>query len=412
MKQTSQPELNQGKIASVYSTLNADGMQEALRERCRNTALAFCAAILESEVQSLCGAPFARKGEELYRRGGSEETTVILEDGKVRVRRPRVRGPEGEVPLETLSKLQSQDLLDERIRESMLLGVSTRNYERVVNGYAKKLGVTKSSVSRAFTRASQKELDIINTGRLDEHEFVAIVLDGIEVAGTTIVAALGITSELKKVPIGLREGDSENAEVVQDLLSSLRERGFTLHCDKLLALLDGSKALKKALRAFFGERVLIQRCWLHKARNICAYLPKTYHGQVSWRMKRLMNLQSLGDAKHEYGSFHRWLAELSEAAAESLDEAGDELLTLHVLGVSGDLRKSLSTTNMLESLFSVVRNGIVRNKRYRLRSQQKLRWIATAVLEHHRTRMRRVRGIAQRNVLIAALGQKVDSKVA
>ena len=104
--------------------------------------------------------------------------------------------------------------------------------------------------------------------------------------------------------------------------------------------------------------------------------------------------------------------EISDAAADSLDEAGDELLTLHALGVSGDLRKSLSTTNTLESLFSVVRTGIGRNKRYPLRSQQKMRWIASATLEHQRTKMRRIRGIAQRNVLIAALGQKVDLKVA
>ena len=412
MKKTSVQVLNQERIAAVYSTVSAEGMQAELRQRCRNAALLLCEAILESEVETLCGAPFARKGERLNHRGGSEETTVIVEDGKVRIRRPRVRGVKGEVPLESLEKLQSQDLLDERIRESMLLGVSTRNYAPVVAGYSKKLGISKSNVSRAFKRASQKELDTINEGILDAYEFVAILLDGIEVAGTTVIAALGITSELKKVPLGLREGDSENAEVVHDLLSSLQERGFKLHCEKLLAILDGSKALKKALRSLFGERVLIQRCWLHKARNISAYLPKKFHGQLNWRMKKLMSLKSLSEAKQEYLSLHRWLAEISEAAAESLDEAGDELLTLHSLGISGALRKSLSTTNSIESLFSVVRTGIVRNKRYRFGSKQKLRWIASAILQHFRTKMRKLRGVAQSANLIAALGKNVELKAA
>ena len=412
MNNTSRRALNQEKVVEIRRNLSGFALQDELRERCRSAALEFCEALLQQEVEALCGAPFARKGEGQYHRGGSEETTVIVEDGKVRMRRPRVRGAEGEIALRTLEKLQEQDLLDERMRESMLLGVSTRNYGRVVNGYSKKLGISKSNVSRAFKRASQKELDCINQGSLEEHEFVALMIDGIEIAGTVVIAALGITSELKKVPLGLKEGDTENAAVVQDLLSSLEVRGFKLHCDKLLAILDGSKALKKGLKAVFGDKLIVQRCWLHKARNICAYLPKKLHGQLNWRMKRLMNLRSFSEAQKEYGTLRHWLEEISDAAAESLDEAGEELLTLHALGITGELRKSLSSTNLIESLFSVVRAALVRVKRHRLSSKQKLRWVASAILEHHRSKMRKLRGVNQKHVLIAALSSKLELKAA
>ena len=288
----------------------------------------------------------------------------------------------------------------------------------MVSRYEKKLGISKSSASRAFKRASQKELDIINQGSLEEHRFVALVVDGIELSGTTVVAVLGITAELKKIPIGLKEGDTENSEVVRDLLSTLQDRGFSLACDKLLAIVDGSKALKKGLQSVFGERLLIQRCYLHKARNICGYLPKQFHRQLNWRMKRLMNLKSLSEAEKEVQSLRRWLSEIwlsdiSDAAVASLDEAGEELLTLHRLGITGELRKSLSSTNLIESLFSVVRTTTNRTKRFRLRSEQKLRWVAAIVLEHHRSKMRKLRGINQRQALLNALNSiKVELRAA
>ena len=403
MKHTSVRELNQEELLSVVGAAGSAELQKALRERCRNAALEFCEALLREEVESLCGKQFSRKDEFLFHRGGSERTSVIIDNGKERIKRPRVRSKDGEIPLETLNQLRDQDLLDERVLQSMLRGVSTRNYEPVVNGYAKKLGVKKSSVSRAFKRASQKELDVINHGSLESHEFVALMIDGIEIAGSVVVAALGITSELDKVPIGLKEGDTENAEVVKDLLSSLQERGFKLACEQILAIIDGSKALAKGLKAVFGERLLIQRCYIHKARNICSYLPKGYHSKLNWRMKRLMNLRHFAEARNELDELRKWLESISEAAAESLDEAGMELLTLHQLGIAGQLRKSLASTNLIESLFSVVRTTLGRTKRFRGSSRQKMRWVAAIILEHHRSKMRKLRGFNQKEALSNAL---------
>ncbi len=284
--------------------------------------------------------------------------------------------------------------------------MSSRNYEQVIDGYTQKLGVSRSSVSRAFIRASQKDLDRINEGPLGGERFVALMIDGLEIGGRTVVAALGITADMVKVPLGLREGNTENSEVVRDLLASIQERGFTLHCERLLAVIDGAKALRKALTQVFGDRVLIHRCWLHKLRNLRSYVPERAYGSLHWRLKKLMSLNSQAAARRELATLRDWLAALSAEAAASIEEVGEELLTLHGLGITGELRKSLASTNLIESLFSVVREKIQRVKNWQgRRSNQILRWMASAI-SAHRQKMRRVRGMAQAAALIAALGPR------
>jgi len=232
------------------------------------------------------------------------------------------------------------------------------------------------------------------------------MIDSLEIGGRTVVAALGITAEMDKIPVGLREGDTANSEVVKDLLTSIQERGFTLQCERLLAVIDGAKALKKALRQVFGERVVIQRCWLHKERNLRAYLPERVHGTLHWRMKKLMTLTSLSEARKELATLREWVAGLSADAAAALNEVGEELLTLHALGLTGELRKGVACTNLIESLFAVVREKIQRVKNWKARrSSQSLRRVASSILAHRKKR-RRVRGMAQAKELVAALGLK------
>jgi len=194
--------------------------------------------------------------------------------------------------------------------------------------------------------------------------------------------------------------------VVKDLLASLHERGFTLHCERLLAVIDGAKALKKALRAVFGERGIVARCWVHKERTLRGSLPERVHGTRHWRLKKLMALNSLADARTELAALREWVGGLSAQATASLAEVGEELLTLHALGISGELRKSLSSTNPIESLFSVVRDKPHRVKNGKSqRSQQILRWVASSILAH-RKKMRRVRGMTQAEELVTALGRR------
>jgi transposase-like protein len=406
MHETRSGRETQGELLNIIAGLEPGAIQEVLLERAKQAALTMAVALLEQDAETLCGQRYERKSAGLGYRGGHEQTSVIVEGARYAVCRPRVRKNNREVALPTLAKLQSQDLLDQQMRQRMVLGVSTRNYDQVIDGYSEKLGVSRSSVSRAFIRASQKDLDTINEGKLADHSFVALLIDGVEIGGRTVVAALGITAAMEKIPIGLREGDTENNEVVKDLLASLHERGFTLHCERLLAIIDGAKALKKALRAVFGERVIMARCWLHKERNLRGYLPERVHGMLHWRLKKLMALNALADARTELAALREWVGGLSVQAASSLDEVGEELLTLHALGLTGELRKSWSSTNLIESLFSVVRAKIHRVKNWKSqRSQQILRWVATSILAH-RKKMRRVRGMAQAEALITALGRR------
>jgi transposase-like protein len=153
-----------------------------------------------------------------------------------------------------------------------------------------------------------------------------------------------------------------------------------------------------------GERLVLARCWLPKERNLRAYLPERVHGTLHWRLKKVMTLNSLGDGRKELTALREWVAGLSAQAAASLDEVGEELLTLHALGITGELRKSLACTNLIESLFAVVREKIQRVKNWKARrSNQVLRWVASSIVAH-RKKMRRVRGMTQAKELMAALG--------
>jgi putative transposase len=384
-------------------------IETALLERSKQAAFAFGVELLEQEASTLCGAPFVRKGEELCHRGGSEISSIMLDGAKYPFRRPRVHNDEGEVSLKTLGKLRDQDLFDEKIKTRMMLGATTRNYRGIVDSYAKKLSVSKSTVSRAFVRASQKDLDDINTSDLRAEPFVAILIDGICFSDRTVIGAVGVTADLRKVVLGIREGDTENSEVVKDLLSSLIERGFRLHCEKLLAVIDGGKALKKALKDVFGERVIIQRCYLHKYRNLKGYVPERYHKQLHWRMKKMMGLVSFDEALEELISFTQWLAQISQDAESSMKEVGEELLTVHRLRLPKELRRSLASTNLIESLFGVVRLKTNRVNNWKKDASQITRWVASS-LKAHAPQMRRLSGHKYADVLISALGRQIDQE--
>ena len=409
-KRPEKPSLNQGEIVSVFKSLDSGGIQAVMEEQAKRAALAFGLELLELDTLELCGERYRHLEGREYWRYGTEETSILVGGARQRVRRPRVRGADGEAELPSLKKLRDQDLLDGEMKEKMLLGVSTRNYSEAIEGYKGKFGDSKSSVSRAFDRASKKDLDAINHSDLSQYSFIGLVLDGLEIKARTVIAAVGVTHELEKIPLGLIDGSSENSKVVTDLLQSLLERGFTRHCERLLCVLDGSKALSKAVRDVFGDAVLIQRCWFHKLRNLEGYLPQEKHQELHHRMNRMMNLDRYKDAKEELRKLRDWLMQTSEQAANSLDEAGGELLTLHRLGVPLALRKSLDSTNIIESLFSVVRQKLHNVKNWNSSNpNRKMQWIASAML-HHKKKMRKLRGMKHCDLLVQALGVKVDQQ--
>lgn len=387
-------------VSQLSEALSSIDVQEMLMTRAKNAVLATAIELMEQDMERLCGKPFTRKSDEgLCHRGGSEQTSLMVDGAKLSVRRPRARKGGEEIELPSLEKMRDRELLDNQMFARIIRGVSTRNYEAVINGFSEKTGVSKSSVSRAFKRASKKDLEAINGADLSEYGFVAILVDGTGVGETTQVIAVGITDDNQKIPLGLIEGTTENGSVVKDLLTSIISRGFRLSARRLLAVLDGGKALRHAVKAVWGEACLIQRCWIHKLRNIKDYIPEVNHGQLWQRMKKMMGLNSHAAAERELESLADWLSTISPDAEKSLREAGRELLTVHELGLVGTFRKSLSSTNIIESLIGIAKGKMknVKNWNYhpstkaKLPRDKALRWTAMAI-QSHRDKMRRLRG--------------------
>ena len=205
----------------AFEVTSAD-IQKLFMERAKNAVAALGLELLEQDARKLAGAPFSRKSDELLYRGGSAKTSLLIDGGKVQIERPRVKDHKGrEVALPIMEKLRDQDLLDEQIANRLILGVSTRNYQPVVDSFSKKTGVSKSSVSRAFVRASQKDLDAISNADLSAHKFVGLVVDGTYFGDKIVIVAAGITSDCRKIPLGIKEGSTENAAIVKDLLNSI-----------------------------------------------------------------------------------------------------------------------------------------------------------------------------------------------
>ena len=253
--------INSHDPSQLTKELTSVEVAELLLQGAKDALLRTAVELMNQDVERLCGKAFSRKVlEGRCHRGGSEVTSLIADGGKYRMKRPRVRKDGKEVPLPSLEKMRDLDLLDQDMLARVVRGVSTRNYEAVINGFSDKTGIKKSSVSRAFKRASKKDLDNINGRDLSGYKFVGILIDGTNVGGSCQVVAVGITDESQKIPLGLKEGTTENAEVIKDLLTSLVARGFAFARDRLLAVLDGGKALRAAVKALWGDRVLIQRC--------------------------------------------------------------------------------------------------------------------------------------------------------
>ena len=309
-------------------------------------------------------------------------------------------GQSSEVELSRVGALQSREALDADVLGKLVRGISTRNYDGALGVVANGLGLQKSAVSESFVRASKNDLDAINSRRLDEHTFVAVFIDGQHFADTAVLCALGVTTNGTKIVLGLRDGASENSEVVKDLHAELERRGLTI-TPRALFVLDGGKALHRGVRDTFGGRAVIQRCQLHKKRNVKSYLPKAWHAGLDRKLDAAYGMTLYADAKRALEQIVRWLEQHSESAAESLREGMEETLTVHRLGLTGALRKTFATTNPIESLFSVVEEKCRRVKRWRGASMV-LRWTASACVWHAK-RMRRVKGFRDIPQLITAL---------
>jgi len=292
----------------------------------------------------------------------------------------------------------------------VLAGVKMRRYERCLDDLCEGYGVRRSSISRHWKQVSAKALRELAERALGELELAVIVIDGVRFREVCVVVALGVDYKGHKHVLGLYSGATENGATCQGLLDDLVRRGLDPK-RQYLFVIDGSKAVRAAIRDTFGTEALVQRCQVHKKRNVKEHLPKCYHRALSLRLSAAWKMSSYADARAELDKTLRWLEDLSPSAAESLREGMEETLTLHRLDVPPSLRRSLSSTNLIESCFSTTRERVRSVKRWRGEAQV-MRWAGTMLVEAEKG-FRRVQGYAALPVLLSKLGiSGVDDKEA
>lgn len=360
--------------------------------------------LFKEEVDRLCGPSFSRKIDGRCHRGGSDPGSVKLQGQQIQVKKPRVKFDGEEIQLESYQAFQDFDLLCDRVMKHMITGVSTRNYEPLLDQITKSTGLKKSSVSKAFVQGSEAALDEINSRDLSPFRFFSTMIDGVEFGGRMVIVAMGITDKGKKLLLGLRAGNTENSEVVTDLLQNLMGRGLRTD-ERILFVLDGSKALKKAVRAVFGDDCPIQRCIRHKERNICQYLPKQYHQEFRRRWKLVHGSTNFDTAENEMSALEHWLGQINHEALQSLEEAERETLTAIKLRASRELRKSLLSTNPIESVIDGIKTKTNRVKNWKSGPDQIQRWVAASLLEIEK-KLRAVRGTDSINIVMMNMKKK------
>jgi transposase-like protein len=358
--------------------------------------------MLEADRTAVCGPRYQHQAERPASRAGTVTSEVVLGGRKVQIRRPRVRADGHEVALPTFEAFADTDPLNRRVVEQMLIGVATRQYGRSLEPAGTEVrtrGTSKSAVSRRFVAKTRAQLAAWRSTALDTLDLVALLIDGVHIGEHCIVVALGIDHTGCKHALGLWEGSTENAAVCQSLLADLQSRG--LRTDRsLLVILDGSKALHKAVTQTFGPAALIHRCHVHKLRNILEHLPEGQRPWVRAIVARAYKAE-VATARRLLQDLARRLEDRHPSAAASVREGLEETLTILTLGLSDRLRQSLATTNAIESLISRTRHVKRNVKRWR-GGQMVLRWTAAAVLEAVKG-FRRLKGHKDMPKLVAAL---------
>ncbi|MDQ6614947.1 MAG: IS256 family transposase [Actinomycetota bacterium] len=378
---------------SVQPRLPLAELEGAIREglmafSCASGLLVI-AEMMEAERTQIVGPKGKHDPERVAERNGAAPGSVVLGGRRVPVSRPRAVAVDGgEVALDSYQVFSSADLLTQVALERMLAGVATRRHALVAEPIGESLeadarGDSKSAVSRRFKAATEAKLAELLARDLSGLDVGAMMIDGIVFAECCVVVALAIGSDGTKVPVGLWEGDTENTTVVKDLLADLVERG--LGCEAgVLFVLDGSKALAAGVKRVFGDRAVIQRCTLHKRRNLADYLPKPYAGKIDRQLARAFNDI---DAKRGLRVAQGIAAQLEEhypSAAASLREGLEDMFTVRRLGASDLLARSLCCTNSVESMISVVGRLCDRVTNFKDPKMVR-RWVGVGMLEAERS---------------------------
>jgi transposase-like protein len=390
----------------------AGAAQEGLLALSVGVGLGVMAELMEEELDEVVGPRGKHDPQRTAVRHGHESGEVTLGGRRVAVERPRARTADGEseLPLETYRHFADRDPLTRLVLEQMLAGVSTRRFERTREPVGEQVeaearSVSKSAVSREFVARTRENLEALMSRRLDDVRLAVLMIDGIELKGRTNVVALGITTDGVKIPLGLWEGSTENAAVATALLADLVDRGLDVE-QGVLCVLDGAKALRKAVRDVLGVHTPVHRCVRHKERNVLDHLPERDRPQLKRRLRR-----AWADTDHEraLAALRVLAGELERShpgAAASLREGMAETLTLTRLGIRGSLKRTLESTNPCESMIECVRRSARNVKRWQS-GDMALRWTAAGMLEAER-QFRRVIGYRDLAKLSVAIEHDLD----
>jgi putative transposase len=383
-------------------------LQQGVGNLLRETGLALMQTVMEEEVRHLAGERHQQHEGRRAHRWGKEDGYCVVDGQKVPIQKARLRTPDKrEQRLGSYELFQRSGPLQAGVWDKMMRGLSTRNYGAVVKDFHNAYGVEKSAVSENFIEASREKVKQLMERPLGELRLCAVLIDGTPFKDRQMIAALGIGCDGTKTVLGIREGATENTAVVSALLSELVERGLDFSTPRLYVL-DGGKALAAAVRKHAGEAAFLQRCQIHKKRNVVDHLPDEHKADVRRKMQNAYAMAEYADAKRALEQLHRELMDLNPSAARSLEEGMEETLTVHKLRVPDQLRRTLCCTNVIESAFSIVETVCRNVKRWRDGDHIE-RWVGSGLLVAER-QFRKVIGHRQIPLLLSSLATAVSKK--
>jgi putative transposase len=376
-------------------------LHKGVGELVRQAGLQLIQLLMEEEVKLLVGERSQSLPERTANRWGSERGYCVVMGQKVPVERPRVRSTEDrEIRLGSYEMFHRGEPLTETVWEKLMLGLTTRKYGDAVRQFTEAYGLEKSAVSEHFIEASRAKLKQLMERRLDKKKFCALLVDATPFEGQQMVAALGIGYDGTKTILGIWQGATENATVVGELLGDLMNRGLDFTVPRLYVL-DGGKALHAAVKKYAGESAPIQRCQVHKRRNVLDHVTDENKPLVAKKLNEAYAMEDYAAARQALDGLHRELMHLNPSAARSLAEGLEETLTVHRLHVPQQLRMTLASTNVIESAFSIVET-VCRNVKRWHGGDQRERWIGSGLLIAEK-QFRRVRGHKQIPELLQVL---------
>jgi putative transposase len=383
-------------------------LRKGVGELVRQAGLQLMSLLMEEEVRTLAGERSQPQAERTANRWGKEQGYCVVMGQKVPIERPRVRTTDDrEVRLGSYEMFHRGEPLTETVWEKLMLGLSTRKYGQAVREFTEAYGLEKSAVSEHFIEASRAKLKELMERGLDKLRLCALLIDATPFQGQQMIVALGIGEDGRKTILGIRQGATENATVVGELLGDLMNRGLDFSAPRLYVL-DGGKALHTAVKKYAGESAPIQRCQVHKRRNVLDHLTEEQKPAVAKKLNAAYALEDYAAAKQALEGLHHELMHLNPSAARSLNEGLEETLTVHRLHVPLQLRLTLASTNVIESAFSIVERVCLNVKRWHSGDQRE-RWVGSGLLVAEK-QFRRIKGHKQLPILLKEMEALVSCK--